>query len=138
MNKDSHPFKTLAEQYPEFVKNPHSWAAMVERYRDDVVSGGGSAQMLRLVEYLAVQEYASFFCPGASLMGLCISTEPYPRNLPDSLVVSFDNALKLYRLDYYEAGSMKPEKRMCGESEVRHVVELKLLRIKLAAGGAAA
>jgi hypothetical protein len=94
--------------------------------------------MLCLVEYLSAQEYASLFCPGTSHMRLCIATEPYPQNPLDSLVVWFDTSLKLNHLNYYQAGFMKPEKRMCGESEVRSVVELKLLRIKLAANGAAA
>jgi hypothetical protein len=94
--------------------------------------------MLRLVEYLAAQGYAHLFCPGTSHQRLCLSIEPYPRNLPDLLVVWFDDALKLYRLNYYEAESMKPEQRMCSEPEVRSIIELKLLRIKLAASGSAA
>ena len=138
MNKEPRQLKTLEEQYPEFVKNPHSWAAMVERYRDDVENYGGSRQMLRLVEYLAAQEYATHFSPGTSHMRLCIATEAYPQNIPDSLVVWFDESLNLYRLNYYEEGSMRPEKREAGDSEVRSVVELKLLRIRLVAGGTAA
>src|SRR5919205_354602 len=131
MNKEPHQLKSLAEQYPEFVKNPHSWAAMVERYRDDVENYGGSPQMLRLVEYLAAQEYASYFSPGTSHLQLCIATEAYPQNLPDSLAVWYDDSLHLYHLNYHEEGSMRPEKREAGESEVRGVVELKLLRIWL-------
>jgi hypothetical protein len=133
MSDDTSYFKSLVEQYPEFVKNRHSWAALVERYRDAVDNLGSSPQMLHLVEYLTAQEYASFFYPGTSHMRLCISTELYPQRAVDSLVIWFDDFVHLYQINYYEFGSMKPEKRMCSESQVHSIVELKLLRMKVVA-----
>ncbi|HEX8493126.1 MAG TPA: hypothetical protein VF658_09820 [Pyrinomonadaceae bacterium] len=137
MSNDSHKLKTLAEQYPEYVKNPHSWAAMVERYRDDVANWGGSAQMLSLVEYLEGQDFASLFSPGTSHMMLVICTEAYPQQPVDSLSIWWDDRIKAYKLDYYEAGHSKPDKRMCTESQVRDVLELKLLRMQIAHVGEA-
>jgi hypothetical protein len=131
MNMGAHQLKTLAEQYPEFAKNPHSWAAMVELYRDDVENWGGSPQMLRLVERLADQMYADAFSPGTSHMRLVIGTEAYPREPVDSLVVSWDDWRRVYQLDYYEAGRSKLEKRTCGWPQVFDFIELKLLRMML-------
>jgi hypothetical protein len=138
MNKEPHQLKTLAEQYPEFVKNPHSWAAMAERYRDDVENCGGSAQMLRLVECLAGQDYADLFAPGISLMRLVICTESYPQQPVDSLTVWWDGGHAVYRLDYYPAGHSKPEKRSCKWPHVVDMIELKLLRMWLTRFGGAA
>jgi hypothetical protein len=138
VNKETHQLKTFAEQYPEFVKNPHSWAAMVELYRDDVENWGGSPQMLRLVECLACQVYADVFSPGTGHMRLVICTESYPQDPVDSLVVRWDDWGKVYQLDYYEAGRSKPEKSTCGWPQVLDIIELKLLRMRLSRYGAAA
>ena len=138
MHKEPHQLKTLAEQYPEFVKNPHSWAAVVELYRDDVEHWGGSPQMLRLVERLAGQVYADTFSPGTSHMKLVIGTEAYPQEPSDSLVVRWDDWRQVYQLDYHEAGRSKPEKRACGWPQVLDMIELKLLRMRLSRLGAAA
>ena len=138
MSKGPYQLKTLAEQYPEFVKNPRSWAAMVERYRDDVENWGGPPQMLRLVERLACRAYADAFCPGTAHMRLVIGTEAYPQDPVDSLVVRWDGWLQVYQLDYREAGRSKAEERTCGWPQVLDIIELKLLRMRLSRFGAAA
>ena len=111
-----------------------SGVSMMARYRDDTEKWGGSPEMLRLVEYLSAQEYACLFYPATSLMRLCISTQPIDQNPVSSLVIWFDDVLKLYQLVYYVGSLRKPEKRVCSESEIRNVIELKLLRLSLTAG----
>jgi hypothetical protein len=125
----------FAEKYPEFIKDPYSWATMVERYEDDVKNWGGSSQMLRLVRWLAAQEFSSMFSPYTSHMVLCISTKARCENQKKSDMVSvwYDQQLDAFCLKYYKTSPGKPEGRRCKESEVCHILELKLLRMKVVA-----
>src|SRR5215510_4768484 len=124
----------LIARFPENAKDPHSWAAKVEAYADDVENGDGSVEILGLVQWIASQEFSRMFRPSRSHSKLSIETkDQVDKKHHDSVLIWHDEDLNVYQINYYEGTNQKPEKRRCKESEIHELIELKLLRIKLVA-----
>ena len=75
MNKERVDSERLMERFPENAKDPHSWAAKVEAYADDVENWDGSVGMLGLVQWIASQEFSRMFRPSRSHSKLSIETK---------------------------------------------------------------
>jgi hypothetical protein len=115
----------------EIEIEPKSWPEIAEFYRTLISEDGWKIQpMLRLVEQIAVSEYAAGMFPYTSMSTLCIAHSHRVRRFREELQITYDPIGRQFHFEYWSDPFVRsgPWRRTCNESDGFAILERCLLK----------